>query len=385
MHVQVTDPDGASDTASTTVAVANVAPSFSALSSAPAAPENSPVGISGTLTDPGWLDPLTATVNWGDGTPVQPVSGVLENTRPDATLTFTALHTYGDDGSFVAQVCGSDDDTSTCQPVTVTISNVGPTAAIDKSGATIINGVPVIIGHSGSPVTFSGRTQDPGSDDLAATWHWGDGTPDTTTPYLNNPPFLDPHPSPTINPRNVTDTHTHTFGTACFYTSTFRSADDDSGLSPADSVNVVIVGNATDRLKANEWMDEFGKRTKPKLFSDAQLNCYLAIAGFVSSVFNEQRDASTIPAAYIVLKHDQPPLSQPLRDLDQELLAAWLNVANGSIGIGQLIDTDKNHQVDTPFSTVIANAEAVRNNPSSTDKQLHDQSDLLHRVNLGNA
>ena len=306
---------------------------------------------------------------------------MLENVEPDATLTFTISHTYGDDGMFTAHFCGLDDDTSTCQDIVLQTTNVNPTAEIDESGATVINGIPTIIGHAGQPVTFNGRMQDPGSDDLLATWHWGDGTPDTATPYLNDPSFNpDPDPSATINPRDVTDTQDHTFGDACFYTSTFRSADDDGGFSPIDSINVIIVGNATERLKSEWWKWEFSHRSKSE-FTDAQLLCYLAISGYASNVFNETRNASTIAAASDVLNHRPPPSNVDILHLDAEILAGWLNFANGSIAWAQLIDTNKNRVPDTPFSAVMATAETVRNNPLSTHRQLQDQRDILKRMN----
>ena len=72
------------------------------------------------------------------------------------------------------------------------------------------------------------------------------------------------------------------------------------------------------------------------------------------------------------LSHEKPPALEELRHLDAEILAAWLNFANGGIAWDQMIDTDKNGTGDTPFFTVMANAEAVRNNPASTKKQIID-------------
>lgn len=382
VSVKATDPDGGYDTASTTVTVNNVAPTVEDLASDGPQPELTPITVTGVIRDAGWLENLTATVDWDDGTPVENITGVLENIRPDATLTFSVPHTYGDDGVFNAEVCGFDDDTSTCQTIPLTITNVDPTAEIDVSGAIDINGKPTIIGQAGQPVTFNGDMTDPGSDDLVATWIWGDGTPNTVTTYLNDPNFNpDPDPSPTINPRDVTDTQDHTFGDACLYSSSFFSADDDFGVSPLDSVNVIIVGNGIERIKAEHWKHEFTKR-KHSQFTDDELNCYLVITDFVSLVFNETRDASTIPLAGDVLSHRPPPDLTELRHLDAEILAAWLNFANGTIGWNQLIDTDG---PDTPFSAVMAAAEAVRNNPASTKRQIMDQRDLLRRVNRGAA
>src|SRR6185312_9229421 len=121
--VRVTDGAGATATASSTVTVTNVAPSV-AIDPIVSQPENTAISMHSIVSDPGWLDPLTATVNWGDGSPTAALAGTLENVRPDATLDLSATHVYGDDGTFTVQICGSDDDTTTCQTSSATITNV---------------------------------------------------------------------------------------------------------------------------------------------------------------------------------------------------------------------------------------------------------------------
>ena len=69
---------------------------------------------------------------------------------------------------------------------------MNPTAQIDESSAISFNGVPTILAHAGQPVPFSARSQDPGSDDLRLPWQWDDGTADTFTDNLVNPPNPDP-------------------------------------------------------------------------------------------------------------------------------------------------------------------------------------------------
>ena len=361
--LRVTDADGASDVDTTTVTVKNVAPTIAWMSTAPVG-ENSPVTVSGTATDPGWLDGLSGTIDWGDGT-VQPLAGALENNPPDATLTFSISHTYGDDGTFGfgAKICVADDDTAPCVPLSLQIDNVTPTAVIDLTGATIINGIPTILGQAGQPVDFTGKSQDPGSDDLTLTWNFGDGTANVVVVSLVNPPFADPDPSPTIQPRNLTNEQTHTFGDACIYTIKFTSADDDSGAASA-AANVLIQGTAGDVRNAAYWKRQYGGQGKVD-FDQATLKCYLAIAAYVSAVFNEKRDASTIAAAFDVLTVNNG--SPQLKQLDQQLLAALLNFANGGLSVADL--------------TAIAAAEAVRLNPASTAAQIHDARLALQKLN----
>ena len=381
VSVKVTDENGAFDVATSTVTVDNVAPTVDVASDAPV-DENSPVTLTGTVTDPGWLETLTADVDWGDGSPVESISGVLENVRPDATLAFSVPHTYGDNGTFTAEVCGYDDDTSTCVEIDLQVDNVDPTAEIDETNTVLINGIPTFLAHAGEDIDFSGRSTDPGSDDLYLSWDWDDGppSPDVTTIYLVNPPDPDPFPSPSIQPRDVTDTKTHAFEDACLYLIVFSAEDDDGGTGD-DSAQVIIVGNADDVRTRGYWHHQFRQKGKVD-FTVEELNCYLEIVNYVSTVFDEEVPLSSLADAQEVLKAN----AKAMRDqLDAQLLAALLNFANGSVEWDQLIDTDGDSVGDTPFSDVISQAETVRNNPASTRAELQEQKDLLEAINLGSA
>jgi hypothetical protein len=253
---------------------------------------------------------------------------------------------------------------------------------IDESGAVLFNGVPTILAQAGQPVAFSARSQDPGSDDLRQRWKWDDSTPDTVTDYLVNPPTPDPLPSPSIQPRDVTDAKSHTFAEACLYQVVFSSTDDDTG-SAQDAINVIIVGNASQVRSAGYWQTSFNKvlgAPGKKDFDAPALLCYLKIAAYASTVFNEVRDASTVALAYNVL---YPKLNggSAIEHFDRQLLAAWLNFANGAIGYNQLVDSNGDGTPDTPFSVVVSVAESVRLNPASTSAQIEAQKDILERIN----
>jgi hypothetical protein len=53
-----------------------------------------------------------------------------------------------------------------------------------------------------------------------------------------------------------------------------------------------------------------------------------------------------------------------------QLLAAWLNFANGAIEHNRLVDTNGDSTPDTPFLAAIAAAESVRLDPATTVQQL---------------
>lgn len=373
------DDDGAGACNTTDVTITNVAPTVGTITHDGPKPENTAIKISGTITDPGWLDTLTATVNWGEpGGGAVPLAGTLENAAPDASLTYTNVsHAYGDDGTYTITVCGADDDGgSDCNSTQVTITNVNPTATIDESGATDVNGTPVIFAHINQPVAFKGVSTDPGSDDLTLRWNWDDGGSaiDASTLYLNNPAINpDPDPSPTINPRNVTDNKSKAFGVACIYNVGFSALDDDGGTA-SDTVTVLIAGKSgTHDKSAGFWAHEYEDASGDEI-NPITLACYLKIVNVVSRVFHEVRNAATFPAALNVL--DGP--SNTSRDrFDRVALTNWLNFANGAWEWNQLLDTNDNGTPDTTFANAMKNAETVRLNPASTNAQIDAQRKIL--------
>jgi hypothetical protein len=143
-------------------------------------------------------------------------------------------------------------------------------------------------------------------------------------------------------------------------------------------VKVIIAGNASVERNAGYWQTQY--RPRPTAFTEAQRVCYLAIVGFMSKVFDEARDASTVAKAFDVLAVNGN-LGIAMQQLDRQLLTAWLNFANGAFDLSELVDTDGVGGPDTPFSTVMANAEAVRLNPASTEAQLYAQRNILERIN----
>lgn len=373
----VTDAVGLTDEDTATVTVNNVAPSIELGANTPTG-ENTTVTLTGTISDPGWLDSLAGTISWGDGSAAQAVvGGTLENARPDATLTFSATHTYGDNGTFTAQVCARDDDTAPCTALALVVTNTAPTAVIDLSGAVTVNGTPTIIARAGASVGFSGRSTDPGSDDLTLTWAWGDGTAGASATSLVNPPNTDPAVSPTIQPRDVTSALSHTFAGACAYETTFGVTDDDGGAA-SQTAAVIIVGNGSPNQGAGYWKQQFRYYNSGKGQSDfaaSELQCYLKIADYMSRVFDAQNDASTFLRAEDILETSQT--SAILELFDQQLLAAWLNFANGAIAWNRLVDTNGDKRPDTRFLDAITAAEALRLDPNATRTELDRQKAVV--------
>jgi len=370
--LRVTSSAGIDDTASTTVTLTNVAPAVN-LDPISATVEGGVVTLSGAGIDSGWLDTLTATVDWDAGNGLQPLTGTAENARPDATLAFSSPHVYGDNGTFLIGVCVSDDDTTTCNTVMAVVSNVIPTAVIAPSGQTTYNGTSAYVVHAGDAVTVEASSVDPGSDDLTLTWDWDDG-PDTVVVSLVNPPLTDPAKSPSVQPRDLTLTRSHTYGTACLYDLTFRSRDDDGGQATDEAV-VVIVGNATLMRGAGWWMNQY-RPGPPDNVSPQTLACYLNIVVQLSLVFDTPlSQANAVDILFV--NQNQGDARQIF---DRQLMAAWLNFANGAIGLADLVDSDGDGVNDTTFGAALLAAETVRENPASTEQQLLAQKDILERI-----
>jgi len=117
----VRDPRGLADTAMTTATVSNVAPVIAAFAGASLLPGET-YTASGSFTDPG-DDPWTATVDYGDGSGVNPL--LLSG------KTFSLSHTYVSAGTFTVTVRVTDDDAAASRSATVTV--VTPAQAV--SGA----------------------------------------------------------------------------------------------------------------------------------------------------------------------------------------------------------------------------------------------------------
>ena len=94
------DDDTTNNCTTQNVTITNVAPTVPAIVTNGPKPENTAVTVSGTITDPGWLDVLSATINWGDGTATAALAGSGENIRPTPRSRNAVNHTYGDDGTF---------------------------------------------------------------------------------------------------------------------------------------------------------------------------------------------------------------------------------------------------------------------------------------------
>ena len=132
----------------------------------------------------------------------------------------TATYTWGDDYVGVVALQVTDGELNDTDTADVTVFNILPSGSVSMSTPQQ---------EEGSPITFSAHITDPGSDDIFFKWTWGYGAPDEFSTYYNNGASPDPYPSPSVNPRDVTDVKSHIYGDNGAFTATVFVQDDDSG------------------------------------------------------------------------------------------------------------------------------------------------------------
>ncbi len=224
VDVCVTDDDGGTGCDTAKVKVGNVAPVVTAPSDFSTL-EGATVTLGkAAVNDAGTADTHTATVSWGDGTPVEP-AGVSESPFGPPGSTFGAnsaligAHAYADNGAYTIDICVTDDDGGTdCDSSVVTVGNAapvvdaGPDASVDE-GSTF----------SLAPATFV----DPGTlDTHTATVDWGDGSTVEAATVSEAPSG----PPGSTSGANGAISATHVYADDGAYTVSVCATDDDAGL-----------------------------------------------------------------------------------------------------------------------------------------------------------
>jgi hypothetical protein len=187
-----------------------------------------------TFNDLGTLDTHTATIDWGDGSPIE--AGIVTESPfgPPGDVngmdgTVSGSHIYGDDGAFTVTIIVTDDDGgSNSAEFDVTVYNVAPSVSIDG----------IFEVDENTPVNLDGHATDPGSDDLTFNWEFQYG-PTLSTIYYNDGSSPDPYPSPYGDPMDILDIASHTYGDNGVFTVTLTVADDDGGVT-VESIDVIV-------------------------------------------------------------------------------------------------------------------------------------------------
>ena len=164
LHLSVTDDDGARTIAARDFTVANAPPVLVVPATIPAIDEDRLLVhvLDGFLNDPGDVD-WTATADYGDGGPLQPLAITGAGDRTRAVLS----HQYVDAGAYTITIRVTDDDGATgAGTLSVQVRNLAPVLAASADAQV----------DKGSAFIVSGTANDPGADAVSLLIDFGDGT-----------------------------------------------------------------------------------------------------------------------------------------------------------------------------------------------------------------
>jgi uncharacterized protein (TIGR03118 family) len=156
----------------------------------------------GTFTD---INPaaktadFTVTINWGDTTPLDTLTGTVAITGGNSVgisaaaniaagtgtnFKITGSHTYKEEGSFTITTTVTDADGATFTLTTTASIKDATLSAIGAPSFPGVAGVPLSVTNFGAPIvaTFNDANPSPDAGDFSATTiviDWGDGTPTT--------------------------------------------------------------------------------------------------------------------------------------------------------------------------------------------------------------
>jgi RHS repeat-associated protein len=232
--VRVTDDDGGSNQAHPQITVSNTAPTPTN-PVALAGDEGSELTLSFAATDPGLVDTLTASINWGDGA-TSSISGVFDG----ALWQFEAAHRFPDNGTYDVLATISDGTDSVTATTTATINSVAPTI----TAANAIGTVNELFTLSTVQVADAGFSMGGTAETFTATVDWGDGSSPESATIVN----LVPGSAGVPTTANVTGSHTYSAPGA--YNVSVTVTDDDGAAST--KTFVVAMNSSTGGGKA--WL-----------------------------------------------------------------------------------------------------------------------------------
>jgi VCBS repeat-containing protein len=235
--VTVTDDEDAIHSDSFTVTVDNALPFI--LPGAQLSAEGEVTELEAvTFVDPGTLDTHSATIDWGDGTPVE-IAAIAEAPfgPPGSTTGLMGLilgsHVYADNDTYTVTFTLVDDDGG------VATQTLTRTIEVENQDPLVEAGSPITV-DEGEAFTLDGISfVDPGTlDTHTASIDWTDGT--VTDGTVTETPFGPPGSSDGMTGSVATG---HTFGDNGDYAVLVTVSDDDGG-SGSDTVVVSVLNVA---------------------------------------------------------------------------------------------------------------------------------------------
>lgn len=358
----VTAATALSDSDTTTVTVENVAPNVSALGDT--IDEAGTAVVQASYGDPGALDTHTASIDWGDGSAVQPVDV--------ADILAGVEHVYGDNGVYGVTVTVTDDDGGVgWDTANVIVGNLDPNLTLDTSGAVSFPDGDFLVTDAGGSLPLSADGSDAGSDDLTFDWSTGD-----SNTHFNNGVDADPLLSPFGTfPFAASDDVDAVYAEPGVETVAVTVTDDDGGFRSADA-GVIVTGTAEDTQGAGWWKHQYSGGGAPHI-SAATAAGYLEIVNAVSTIFPETVAAATAEDVHAILS---PTGGDRRAYARAELMVAWLQFASGAVGWDAVVPLQDGTTVD--FLDLMAEAEDTILDPLATPLALmaveHDLARVRH-------
>jgi hypothetical protein len=204
----VTDEDALTGCNLFDVQVQNLPPVVRA---GPDRPAGSDLVLTSTgFTDPGVLDTHTATIDWGDGSPIE-VGAVSED---QGAGIVTGAHTYTADGTFTVEVCVADDEgDSDCDDFEADVRAVNVSPMPDGQDDETVDEGDLVTRQ----IAFS---DDNVSDVHSIDIDWGDGSPSAPADFQENGAV-------------GVGSAVHTYTDDGLYDATFEVCDDAGGCGSA--------------------------------------------------------------------------------------------------------------------------------------------------------
>jgi PKD repeat protein len=340
--ITVTDDDGATGWDSLPMVIANVAPTIDA-GADQASAEGSVVSLApASFSDAGTLDTHTATIDWGDGSPLD-TGAVIETPAgpPGSTAgadgTIAGSHVYADNGTYTVTVTVVDDDLAPASDtLQVVVANVAPTldAGADQASA------------EGSVVSLDPSTfNDLGTlDTHTATIDWGDGSPVATGVVSETPTG----PAGSTAGADGSIAGSHVYADNGTYTVTVTVVDDD--LAPTSDTLVIVVSNVTPTLDAGAGQTAVEGDTvslEPATFNDLG-----TLDSHVGTI--DWGDGTAIDTGAVSETPTGPPGSTA--GADGTIAGSHVYAENGTYTVTVTVTDDENATATGSFVVAITNA-----------------------------
>ncbi|HEX8832992.1 MAG TPA: SwmB domain-containing protein, partial [Abditibacteriaceae bacterium] len=348
--------------------------------------ENGVYTTSATFIDFG-ASSWTATINYGDGSPIETVQlgGGEDGNGPFPTTSLS--HVYGDNGTYTVtvEVTDNQDGGKGVATATVRVNNLDPEVYLVTSSATLFHGGNAFLGRANATQAHTATISDPGSDDLRFTWShelknglaFSNRTEFDRTTYFNNGtaagdlPFTDALPSSPGNfPFHVAkDGALVRFAEPGIYRVTVTATDDDFGRwapstgTSSQSLAYLVTDNRNCTNQYGFWQRQYEGGNNQDI-DNTRLQRYLDLINWASSLFGEAVPVTTFAQAVNILKPGGPDVGDKSPDNHkgkavQEIFVAWLNWASGGIAWAEVLPNGEN------LYHALARAEALVLNPLS--------------------